>query len=355
MKTPLRVLVVDDSAVVRQVLTSILTQAGMEVATAPDPVIALQKIERSRPDVVTLDIEMPRMDGLTFLRRVMSEQPLPVVVCSGLAESGSEVALRALEEGALDVIEKPKVGLKGFLEDSAARLVHVVRAAAAADLSRSVRRRAPGAPATAPGRPAAPPEPASSAIKATTHKVAVIGASTGGTEALRVVLEALPPDAPGIAIVQHMPEYFTGQFAKRLDQSCRIEVKEAAPGDRLVPGRALIAPGNRHLVVRRTGALYVTDLVDGERVGHHRPSVDVLFHSAAEACGRNVMGVILTGMGADGADGMLAMRQAGAFNVAQDEATSVVFGMPKEAIAAGGVDEVLPLERIASAIVRWAR
>ncbi|MFO0582413.1 MAG: chemotaxis response regulator protein-glutamate methylesterase [Anaeromyxobacter sp.] len=354
MKTPLRVLVVDDSAVVRQVLSTILSQAGMDVSTAPDPVIALQKIERARPDVVTLDIEMPRMDGLTFLRRVMSERPIPVVVCSGLAESGSEVALRALEEGALDVIEKPKVGLKGFLEDSAARLVHVVRAAAAADLSHSARRRSPGVPA-APGRPPPPPEPASSAIKATTHKVAVIGASTGGTEALRVVLEALPPDAPGIAIVQHMPEYFTGQFAKRLDQSCRIEVKEAAPGDRLVPGRALIAPGNRHLVVRRTGALYVTDLVDGERVGHHRPSVDVLFHSAAEACGRNVMGVILTGMGADGARGMLEMRNAGAFNVAQDEATSVVYGMPKEAVAAGGVDEILPLERIAPAIVRWAR
>jgi two-component system chemotaxis response regulator CheB len=348
----LRVLVVDDSAVVRQALSQILGHVGMEVVTANDPIIAMDKMRREPPDVVVLDIEMPRMDGLTFLQKLMAERPLPVVVCSGLAGPGTEVALHALEEGAVDVVTKPRLGVKGFLEDSARRLVHVVRAASEARV-RGRPRRLPVVPkldagAVVPSRP--PP-----VIRETTHKVVAVGASTGGTEALRELLESMPPDAPGIAIVQHMPEVFTAQFAKRLDQTCRIEVKEAQQNDRLVSGRALIAPGNRHLVVRRSGALYFVDVVDGPPVSLHRPSVNVLFRSAAQAAGPNAVGVILTGMGDDGAEGLAEMKKAGARTIAQDEATCVVFGMPKEAIAAGGVDEILPLPRIAPQILKWAR
>jgi two-component system, chemotaxis family, protein-glutamate methylesterase/glutaminase len=351
-----RVLVVDDSAVARLALTQILTRARMAVTTAPDPIVALEKMARGPFDVVVLDIEMPRMDGLTFLRKVMAERPIPVVVCSGLAEEGSEVAIQALEEGAVDIVVKPRLGLQGFLQESAQRLVQVVRAAAIADVGKRIRaprRVVPGAgsgrlPLVEPARGDGP------TLLRTTHKVVVIGASTGGTEAIRVVLEALSPDAPGIAIVQHMPEYFTAQFAHRLDQTCRVEVKEAGREERLVSGRALIAPGNRHLVVRRSGAHYVGDLWDGPLTSRHRPSVDVLFGAAAEACGPNAMGVLLTGMGDDGAAGLLELRRAGAYTVAQDEATSVVFGMPKEAIVRGAVEDVLPIERIAAAIMSWA-
>ncbi|HSN15838.1 MAG TPA: chemotaxis response regulator protein-glutamate methylesterase [Anaeromyxobacteraceae bacterium] len=344
---PIRVLVVDDSAVVRQALLMILSRHGMAVVTANDPLIAAQKMRNDRPDAIVLDIEMPRMDGLTFLHKLMEEDPIPVVVCSGLAGPGTEVAMHALEEGAVDVVVKPRLGVKGFLEDSARRLVEVVRAAAQA----KVRRRGPRPMRTRPsGEPIVRPLPA---IRDTTHKVAVVGASTGGTEALRALLEAMPPDAPGIAIVQHMPEVFTAQFAKRLDQDCKIEVKEAQQDDRLVPGRALVAPGNRHLVVRRSGALYFVDVVDGPPVSHHRPSVDVLFSSAAKAAGSNAVGVILTGMGDDGAEGLAEMKAAGAHTIAQDEETCVVFGMPKEAIARGAADEVLPLHRIAHSVLRW--
>jgi two-component system chemotaxis response regulator CheB len=347
---PLHVLAIDDSAVVRQALSLILGRAGMTVTTANDPIIAIEKMRHGRPDVIVLDIEMPRMDGLTFLHKLMAEDPLPVVVCSGLAYPGSEVAVRALEEGALDVVAKPRLGVKGFLEESAERIVNVVRAASEA----RVRRRPPrtnGAlrpPALAP-RPLRPPP----ALRRTTDKVVVVGASTGGTEALRTMLQAMPPDAPGIAIVQHMPEVFTAQFAKRLALACRIEVKEAQQDDRLVSGRALVAPGNRHLAVRRSGAIYVVDVIDGPPVSLHRPSVDVLFRSAARACGENAVGVVLTGMGSDGADGLSEMKRAGARTIAQDEATSVVFGMPREAIARGCVDEVLPLERIARTVLEW--
>ena len=350
MTMPLRVLVVDDSAVVRQALSQILGQAGMTVAVANDPIIAMEKMRRERPDVIVLDIEMPRMDGLTFLQRIMSEDPIPVVVCSGLAGPGTEVALHALEQGALDVVAKPRLGVKGFLEESTRRIVQVVRAAAEAKV-RARPRRVPPAPKLE-GEAVVAKQRA--VIRRTTHQVVVVGASTGGTEALRHLLEAMPPDAPGLAIVQHMPEVFTAQFAKRLDQTCRIEVKEAEQNDRLVPGRALVAPGNRHLVIRRSGALYFVDVVDGPPVSLHRPSVDVLFRSAAQAVGPNAMGVILTGMGDDGAAGLAAMKAAGARTIAQDEATSVVFGMPKEAIRRGGVDEVLPLPRIAPAILKWA-
>jgi two-component system chemotaxis response regulator CheB len=347
---PVRVLAIDDSAVVRLALTQILGGAGMLVTTANDPLIAMQKMARERPDVIVLDIEMPRMDGLTFLRRLMAEDPLPVVVCSGLATAGSEAALHALEEGAVDVVAKPRLGVKGFLEASAARMVHVVSAAAQAKVrARAPRRREPAA---RPGPGAVlPPRPPP--VLRTTHKIVVVGASTGGTEALKQLLEAMPPDAPGIAIVQHMPEVFTNQFARRLDACCRIQVKEAEPNDRLVSGRALVAPGNRHLVVRRSGAQYVVDVLDGPAVSLHRPSVDVLFRSAAQAAGPNAVGVILTGMGDDGADGMAELKAAGARTIAQDEETSVVFGMPREAIARGAVDEVLPLGRIAHALLRW--
>jgi two-component system chemotaxis response regulator CheB len=346
---PVHVLVVDDSAVVRQALSQILGRAGMAVATASDPLIAMGKMRRERPDAIVLDIEMPRMDGLTFLHRIMAEDPIPVVVCSGLAGPGTEVALQALEEGAVDLVEKPRLGVKGFLEDSARRIVHVVRAAAQAWVRAP---RGPGPGAAPDARPAPPPP---RVVRETTHKVVVVGASTGGTEALRELLEAMPPDAPGTAIVQHMPEVFTAQFAKRLARSCRVEVKEASASERLVPGRALVAPGNRHLVVRRSGALYYAEVTDGPPVSLHRPSVDVLFRSAAQAAGPNAMGVILTGMGSDGASGLGEMKAAGAHTVAQDEATSVVFGMPKEAIARGAVDEVLPLPRIAGAILKRAR
>jgi two-component system chemotaxis response regulator CheB len=347
---PVRVLVVDDSAVVRMALGQILGHGGMAVTVANDPLIAMDKMRRERPDVIVLDIEMPRMDGLTFLQKIMTEDPIPVVVCSGLAGPGTEVALHALEEGAVDVLAKPRLGVKGFLEESARRIVQVVRAAAEARLRPRLARAA--APRIAGAAPLLPrPRPV---LRDTTHKVVVVGASTGGTEALRELLEAMPPDAPGIAIVQHMPEVFTAQFAKRLDQTCRIEVKEAETNDRLVPGRALVAPGNRHLVVRRSGALYFVDVVDGPPVSLHRPSVDVLFRSAAQAAGRNAVGVILTGMGADGAEGMAEMKAAGARTIAQDEATCVVFGMPKEAIQRGGVDEVLPLPRIAAHVLKWA-
>ena len=348
MTVPPRILVVDDSAVVRQALAQILGRAGMAVQTANDPIIALDKMRRERPDAIVLDVEMPRMDGLTFLERVMADDPIPVVVCSGLAGPGTEVALHALEAGAIDVLTKPRLGVKGFLDGSAEQIVHVVRAALHARVARRPPRCGPRR-ATADA-----PRARSAVIRETTHKVVVIGASTGGTEALRHLLEAMPPDAPGIAIVQHMPEVFTAQFAKRLHGTCRIEVKEAERNDRLVSGRALIAPGNHHLVVRRTGALYSVDVQDGPPVSRHRPSVDVLFRSAAKAAGSTAVGAILTGMGDDGADGMAELKAAGAHTIAQDEATCVVFGMPKEAIARGGVDEVLPLPRIAQAILRWA-
>ncbi len=348
---PLRVLVVDDSAVVRQALSQILGHAGMVVSTANDPIIAAEKMRKDPPDVVVLDIEMPRMDGLTFLQKLMAERPLPVVVCSGLAGEGTEVALHALEEGAVDVVTKPRLGVKGFLEESARRIVHVVRAAAEAKVR--PRTRVPVVRKLAAD--VVVPQRRDRIIRETTHKVVVVGASTGGTEALRELLEAMPPDAPGIAIVQHMPEVFTAQFARRLDETCRIEVKEAESNDRLVSGRALIAPGNRHLVVRRSGALYFTDVVDGPPVSLHRPSVNVLFRSAAQAAGPNAVGVILTGMGDDGADGLAELHAAGARTIAQDEATCVVFGMPKEAIGRGGVDEVLPLPRIAGAVLKYTR
>jgi len=346
------VLVVDDSAVVRMAITALLSSVpGMTVAAAADPLIAMNKMAAQPPDVLILDLEMPRMDGLTFLRKIMSESPIPVVICSGIADRESELGIRALEEGAVDIVTKPKMGVKDFLEESAARIVHTVRCAAQA----RVRLRLPFPPPV-PRLTAEAILPAPRAeITVTTDKVVAIGASTGGTEAVRTLLESMPLDCPALVVVQHMPEVFTAAFARRLDQTCRIDVKEAETGDRLIPGRALIAPGNRHTLVVRSGAQYVIEVRDGPPVSRHRPSVDVLFRSVAVAAGPNAVGAILTGMGDDGAAGLLEMRQAGAATIAQDEASCIVFGMPKEAIRRGAVEHVLPLQRIAETILWRAR
>ncbi len=346
------VLVVDDSAVVRQVMTALLSQErDMAVTVASDPLIAMDKMRAARPDVILLDLVMPRMDGMTFLRRIMQEDPVPVVVLSTLATRGAEAAVRALDEGAVAVVAKPRLGLRSFLHESAVLLVDAVRAAAQARLGRGPRRLR-----SAPARlnadvvlPALPPRRVPGA-----DTIVAVGASTGGTEALRALLEPLPADAPPVVIVQHMPEVFTRAFADRLNQTCRVEVKEAAAGDRIVRGRALVAPGNRHLLVRREGVHLVAELSDAPLVSRHRPSVDVLFRSVAQAAGPAAVGVILTGMGDDGVAGLVEMKEAGALTFAQDEASCVVFGMPKEAIARGVVDRVLPLSRIPWAVLEAA-
>jgi two-component system, chemotaxis family, protein-glutamate methylesterase/glutaminase len=341
------VLIVDDSAVVRQVLGAILAQApGLEVATAPDPLIAMAKMRVRRPDVIVLDLELPRMDGLAFLRKLMAEDPIPVVICSGHAGAGTEAALRAIEEGAVDVIGKPRVAVKGFLEESAVLIVDAVRAAARARVS------SPGRLAAA--RPNAPTLPRCAAPHGPSHKLVAVGASTGGVEALRQILEHMPSDAPGIVVVQHMPEMFTAGFATRLAKTCRIDVKEAKTGDAIARGRALIAPGNRHTLVVKTDEGYAVTLRDGPLVSRHRPSVDVLFRSVAEAAGPGAVGVILTGMGDDGALGLLEMKRAGAATLAQDEKSCVVFGMPKSAIERGAVDEVVSLSRMTATMLRLA-
>jgi two-component system chemotaxis response regulator CheB len=346
----IHVLVVDDSAVVRQVLTVILArERSITVSVAADPLIALDKMQSVRPDVIVLDLEMPGMDGLSFLQTVMARDPIPVVVCSSLAARGTEAAFRAIEGGAVAVIEKPRLGVKGFLHDSAIMLRDTVLAAATARVQRPVARPSPAAdPAKA-----RPPRPAR-ALATTTDKVIALGASTGGTEALRAILEAMPADAPGLVVVQHMPEGFTRAFADRLDRSCRIEVKEAQDSDRVLDGRALIAPGQRHMMLRRDGAHYVVELGDGPLVSRHRPSVDVLFRSVAAAAGRNAVGAILTGMGDDGASGLLEMKQAGAVTLAQDEASCVVFGMPRAAIERGAADHVVGLAHMAARVLRHA-
>jgi two-component system chemotaxis response regulator CheB len=345
----LEVLVVDDSAVVRQVTTAILQRVGFNVAVASDPLIAMQKMAQSRPSVILLDLEMPRMDGLSFLRKIMTEDPIPVVVCSGLAGAGTQGALQAMEEGAVAVVAKPRLGIREFLQDSAIALEEALRGAAAARLRPRTHSAASSGHRGEAGLAVAGPR-----LRVTTDRVLAIGASTGGTEALRVILESLSPDCPGLVIVQHMPEIFTKAFADRLNQTCRIEVKEAAHGDRVVEGRALIAPGNRHTIVVRDGAHYAVQVTDGPLVSRHRPSVDVLFRSVAAAAGPNAVGVILTGMGADGADGLLAMKRAGGSTIAQDEASCVVFGMPKEAIVRGGVDDVVPLPLIPASMLAKA-
>ena len=351
MAAKLNVLVVDDSAVVRQTLADILgadPEIG-KVETAADPYIAVERLRTFVPDVMTLDIEMPRMDGLTFLQKLMAQHPLPVVICSSLAEEGCAPPLRALALGAVDIITKPKLGTKQFIEESAIRIRDAVKAAARARRSH------------AQARPIVQPKLSADVIIAkgtgyamiqTTERIVAVGASTGGTEALREFLQALPVDCPGIVIVQHMPEKFTEAFAKRLDSICSVQVKEARDGDSVIRGQALIAPGNRHTLLKRSGARYYVEVKDGPLVSRHRPSVDVLFRSVARYAGRNAVGVIMTGMGDDGARGMAEMKEAGSTNVAQDEATSVVFGMPAEAIKHGGVNKVLPLGAIAGEVIR---
>ncbi len=344
-----RVLVVDDSAVVRQALSNLLSSdPGIEVmGTAADPFVAADRIAEEIPDVITLDIEMPRMDGLTFLKMIMSQHPIPVVICSSLTDEGAQSTLRALEYGAVDIITKPRLGTRQYLEDSRASICEIVKAAASARLGMlRVDHVQPKLTADV-----ILPQ-ATHAMDETTEKVVVVGASTGGTEALKSLLESLPPDAPGIVIVQHMPELFTRAFAGRLDGLCAITVKEAETNDTVLRGRALIAPGNHHMLLRRSGARYFVEIKDGPLVCRHRPSVDVLFRSAARYAGPNAVGVILTGMGDDGARGMLEMKQAGGFNIAQDEASSIVFGMPKEAIKLNGVHKVLPLTHIPAAILK---
>jgi len=352
---PIRVLIVDDSASVRQSLKEVLESdpAIVVIGMAGDPYAAVERIKAEIPDVITLDIEMPRMDGLTFLQKLMSQHPIPVVICSTLAERGSDTALAALEYGAVEIITKPKVGSREFFQESCIRLCDVVKSAAQA---RPKRRSRVAAIEVRPKMTAdAVLERGGTAMIQTTEKVVVVGASTGGTEALREFLEVLPPDAPGIVIVQHMPEMFTARFAERLNSLCQVTVKEAADGDTVMRGQALIAPGNRHTLIKRSGARYLVEIKDGPLVARHRPSVDVLFRSAARYVGRNAVGVIMTGMGDDGARGMLEMKQSGAFNIAQDEHTCVVFGMPAEAIKLGGVDRVVPLHSIAGEVVRFCR
>jgi two-component system chemotaxis response regulator CheB len=298
-----------------------------------------------------LDIEMPRMDGLTFLRRIMSEHPIPVVICSSLAVEGTDTTLKALEFGAVDIITKPRVGCRQFLEESRQVLCDAVIGAARARLPLAIAHKEVAPKLTADAVLAK----ATHVLTETTEKVVIIGASTGGTEALRAVLEALPADSPGIVIVQHMPEHFTRAFASRLDSLCRISVKEAENNDTVFSGRALIAPGNHHLLLKRSGARYFVEVKEGPLVCRHRPSVDVLFRSAARYAGKNALGVIMTGMGDDGARGMLEMKEAGAATVAQDEKTCIVFGMPQVAIKMGAVDRILPLESLAGAVAGFAR
>jgi two-component system chemotaxis response regulator CheB len=354
MLKKIRVLVVDDSAVVRQTLEDVLaSDRDIEVmATASDPYIAAEKIQREIPDVITLDVEMPRMDGITFLQKIMSQHPIPVVICSSLTDAGSETALKALEYGAVEIIQKPRVGTRQFLEESRVRICDAVKAAAQARLSKLCSKDRAVPPKLTADAVLAKGNPQADAMLRTTEKVVVVGASTGGTEALSDFLRAMPLDAPGIVIVQHMPENFTRAFAARLDDICRISVKEAEQNDTIIRGRALIAPGNRHLLLKRSGARYYSELKDGPLVSRHRPSVDVLFRSAARYAGRNAVGVIMTGMGDDGAKGMLEMKEAGAFTIAQDEDSCVVFGMPKKAIELGAIDLVLPLTSIPSVVIR---
>ncbi len=355
MAEPIRVLIVDDSAVVRQALTEILSaDPAIEViATAADPLIAADKISKQRPDVITLDVEMPRMDGLSFLKQIMAQDPIPVVMCSSLTERGAEVTMKALQYGAIEVINKPRMGARQFLEDSHVLICDAVKAAARARVRRlSSLVNDPEPKLTADVMLS---QPRMAENFQTTEKIIAAGASTGGTEALRVFLQGMPYDAPGIVIVQHMPQHFTAAFAKRLNGICRISVKEAADGDTVIPGRALIAPGNEHMMLKRSGTRYYVQIKEGPLVCRHRPSVDVLFRSVARYAGVNAIGVIMTGMGDDGARGMLEMKNAGAINLAQDEASCIVFGMPQEAIKLGGVSKVLPLESLADETMRLYR
>lgn len=350
-----RVLIVDDSASVRQTLSDVLSgENDIEVmGTASDPFVAAARIQKETPDVIILDVEMPRMDGLTFLRKLMAQRPIPVVMCSSLTEAGSETLLQAVEAGAVEVIAKPRVNTRQFLIESRVHICDAVRAAAQANLSRSrVRAKPRLVEKKLTADAMMPPPNLNRAITRTAASIVCIGASTGGTESLRDVLTALPGNSPGIVIVQHMPEHFTAAFARRLNGLCEIEVKEAEDGDPVLPGCALIAPGNHHMLLQRRGENYHVAIKDGPLVSRHRPSVDVLFRSAAQYAGANAIGIIMTGMGDDGARGLLEMKKAGARTVAQSEETCVVFGMPKEAIELGAAEKIVPLDLIPAEIRR---
>ncbi len=361
MSRKIRVIVVDDSALVRSLLAEIINrQPDMEcIGTANDPLIAREMIRETNPDVITLDVEMPRMDGIDFLGRLMRLRPMPVVMISTLTERGAEVTMRALELGAVDFVAKPRVGLSSGLTELAAQIVEKIRVAAVAHVRRApVRDPAGAGHAAAGGASAAAAPPVSSATllgRVSTEKLICIGASTGGTEAIREVLVQMPADSPAIVITQHMPPGFTTSFAARLNGLCQITVKEAVHGERILPGHAYIAPGGTQFHVARSGANYVAVVDDGPPVNRHKPSVEVLFKSAAAVVGRNAFGIMLTGMGNDGAAAMREMKNAGSYNYVQDEASCIVFGMPREAIAHGAADEVLPLTQIAPALIARLR
>ena len=343
----IKVLIVDDSALIRSVMSEIISsQPDMEVVgVAPDPLVARELIKQTNPDVLTLDVEMPKMDGLDFLEKLMRLRPMPVVMVSSLTERGSEITMRALELGAVDFVTKPKISIQSGMRDYTELISEKIRAAARARIK----------PRTLAGGAAPPALPALRNPLTSSEKLIIIGASTGGTEAIREFLMQMPSDCPGILIAQHMPEGFTTSFARRLDSLCKISVREALGDERVLPGHAFIAPGHSHLLLARSGANYVTKIEQSEPVNRHRPSVDVLFDSAARHAGKNAIGVILTGMGRDGADGLLRMRQAGAYTLAQDEASCVVFGMPREAIALGAAHEVVPLQDMSQRVMAHLR
>ena len=353
-----KVLVIDDSAIVRSVLSKIInSDPGLEVIdTAADPYIAARKIKKEVPDVITLDIEMPKMDGVTFLKKLMAQLPLPVVVISSITAEGSETAMKALAYGAVEIINKPKAYDKEFFEEQQIAICDKIKAAA---ISNTKRKKSP--PVTVP-----PPKHSADAVISgssikhqsltrTSDKIIVIGASTGGTEAIATILKQLPADSPGVVIVQHMPEFFTKSFAERLDSLCKLNIKEASDGDTVLTGHGLVAPGDKHLLLNRSGTKHFVQVKSGVLVNRHRPSVDVFFRSVAKNAGKNAIGVILTGMGADGAKGILELHQAGAQTIAQDEESSVVFGMPKEAIKLNAIDKVLPLSQIGSGILEMRK
>lgn len=352
MNKKTKVLIVDDSALVRQALQQLFsTDPSIEiVGSAGDPFAAAEVMKKIVPDVITLDIEMPKMDGLTFLRKLMSQHPIPVVICSTLTDKGSDSYMRALEYGAVDVITKPKIGTKQFFEESSIRVCDVVKAAAMTRPRKLSARPMNVQPKLSADAVLPKARPRTTTLQ-TTEKVVLVGASTGGTEAIQNFLQRMPRDCPGIAIVQHMPEQFTAAFASRLNTICQITVKEASDGDSILRGQALIAPGNKHMLVKRSGARYYVEVKDGPLVSRHRPSVDVLFRSGAASAGKNAVAVIMTGMGDDGAKGMKEMHDAGTYTIAQDEASCVVFGMPQEAIKNGGVDRVTSLNNIPNEVI----
>jgi two-component system chemotaxis response regulator CheB len=351
----IKVMVIDDSAVVRQVVVKLLEEdPGVEVIGAvSDPLFAMERMKKAWPDVILLDVEMPRMDGITFLKKIMHERPTPVIICSTLTEAGAPTSLEALAAGAVTIITKPKVGLKQFLTDAAAELTTAIRVAARANVSRLAARAVGAKPV--PAKNSADVILAAGrdrALTQTTERIVAIGTSTGGTQALQYVLSELPAVCPGIVVVQHMPPQFTAAFASRLDGICEITVREARNDDRVVPGQALIAPGGKHMLLKRSGAQYYVEVKDGPPVNRHCPSVDVLFRSVAKCAGRNALGLIMTGMGDDGARGLKEMRDAGAKTVAQDEASCVVFGMPKEAIRLEAAERVMPLDSLSRTILQ---